>query len=47
MSIITVERAVLKKNDEIAAENRAYFRSNGTFVVNLLSGAGSGKTSIL
>ncbi|MBI5646171.1 MAG: hydrogenase nickel incorporation protein HypB [Ignavibacteriae bacterium] len=47
MSIITVERAVLKKNDEIAAENRAYFRGNGTFVVNLLSGAGSGKTSIL
>ena len=47
MSIITVERKVLEKNDEIAVRNRALFLSKQIFVINLVSSPGSGKTSIL
>ena len=47
MSIITVERKVLEKNDELAARNREVFRDHGVFVVNMVSSPGSGKTSIL
>jgi hydrogenase nickel incorporation protein HypB len=47
MSVITLERKVLKKNNEIAEENRAFFRDKNIFSFNLLSTAGSGKTSIL
>lgn len=47
MSIITVERNVLKKNDDIAAENRIRFNRQRTFAFNLLSSPGSGKTSLL
>jgi hydrogenase nickel incorporation protein HypB len=47
MSIITIERKVLEKNDEIARENRELFARHGIFVINLVSSPGSGKTSIL
>ncbi len=47
MSVITVERKILKKNDEFAAENRENFRRNNIFVLNLLSSPGSGKTTLL
>lgn len=47
MSIITVERKVLEKNDEIARRNRAMFSQRHLFVINLVSSPGSGKTSIL
>jgi len=47
MSIITIERKVLEKNDEIARENRELFARHGVFVINLVSSPGSGKTSIL
>ena len=47
MSIVTVERKVLEKNDEIARRNRALFSSKNLFVINLVSSPGSGKTSIL
>ena len=47
MSIITVERKVLEKNDEIAGRNRAMFSERHLFVINLVSSPGSGKTSIL
>lgn len=47
MSIITVERKVLEKNDEIARRNRALFSAKRIFVINLVSSPGSGKTSIL
>jgi hydrogenase nickel incorporation protein HypB len=47
MSIITVERKVLEKNDEIAARNREVFRSHNVFVVNMVSSPGAGKTNIL
>lgn len=47
MSIITVERKVLEKNDQIAAELRAKFKAKGIFAINLLSSPGSGKTSLI
>jgi hydrogenase nickel incorporation protein HypB len=47
MNIITVERKVLEKNDELASRNRTAFRREGVFVINLVSSPGSGKTSIL
>jgi hydrogenase nickel incorporation protein HypB len=47
MSVITIERKVLEKNDEIAHQNRALFARHGTFVCNVVSSPGSGKTSIL
>ena len=47
MSVITVERKVLQKNDILAAENRNLFKSKGIFSFNLLSSPGSGKTSIV
>lgn len=47
MSVITIERKVLEKNDELAKQNRDLFNNNKTFVINLVSSPGSGKTSIL
>ena len=47
MNIITVERKVLEKNDEIAQRNRTLFHDRRLFVINLVSSPGSGKTSIL
>ena len=47
MSVITIERKVLEKNDEIASKNRELFHRNGLFVLNMVSSPGSGKTSIL
>jgi hydrogenase nickel incorporation protein HypB len=47
MPIITVERKILKRNDEIAAENRRSLRQHNIFCLNLLSSPGSGKTSLL
>jgi hydrogenase nickel incorporation protein HypB len=47
MSVITIERKVLEKNDQVAARNRSMFAERGIFVLNLVSSPGSGKTSIL
>jgi hydrogenase nickel incorporation protein HypB len=47
MSVITIERKVLEKNDEVARHNRALFADNGVFVLNLVSSPGAGKTSLL
>jgi hydrogenase nickel incorporation protein HypB len=47
MSIITIERKVLEKNDQIAQRNRQFFQERGIFVLNLVSSPGAGKTSIL
>jgi hydrogenase nickel incorporation protein HypB len=47
VSIVKVERKVLAKNDELAAQNRDVFRRNAVFVINIVSSPGSGKTSIL
>lgn len=47
MSIVTIERKVLEKNDELARQNRAAFARAGVFAVNLVSSPGAGKTSLL
>ena len=44
---IPVEMHILSENDRLAAENRAWFASQGIYVVNLISSPGSGKTSLL
>jgi len=45
--VITIERKVLAKNDQIAEENRAAFAAHRLFVVNMVSSPGAGKTSLL
>jgi hydrogenase nickel incorporation protein HypB len=47
MSVITIERKVLEKNDQIAQRNRQFFKERGIFVLNFVSSPGAGKTSIL
>ena len=47
MSVVTIERKVLEKNDALAAQNRKRFQEHGLFVFNLVSSPGSGKTSLL
>ena len=47
MSIITVERKVLEKNDDLARRNRALFESRGLFTINVVSSPGAGKTALL
>ena len=47
MSIITVERKVLEKNDEIAAILKQQFSEQQMLALNLVSSPGSGKTTLL
>ena len=47
MNIVTIERKVLEKNDEIARRNREEFQRRKIFALNIVSSPGSGKTSIL
>lgn len=47
MSVITIERNVLEKNDAVAAENRRRFRQHRLFAINVVSSPGAGKTSLL
>ena len=47
MPVVTVERKILKKNDEIARENRKIFNDHALFTINMLSSPGSGKTTLL
>jgi hydrogenase nickel incorporation protein HypB len=47
MSVITIERKVLEKNDEVARENRELLRTHGLLTINMVSSPGAGKTSIL
>ena len=47
MSVITVERKVLEKNDEIADQNRALLKRHGILAINLVSSPGAGKTSLV
>jgi hydrogenase nickel incorporation protein HypB len=46
MKVKVVSR-ILEANDRIALENRRIFDRAGVFVVNLMSGPGAGKTSLL
>lgn len=47
MSVITIERRVLEKNDQIANQNRARLAKEKIFTLNILSSPGAGKTSII
>lgn len=47
MSVITVERKVLEKNDQVAEANRKDFKDKRLFSINMLSSPGSGKTSLV
>ncbi len=47
MAVITVERNILEKNDQVAAQNRDQFKSLNIATFNLLSSPGSGKTTLL
>lgn len=47
MSVVTVERKILEKNDEIARDNRAMFAAGRLLVINMVSSPGSGKTSLI
>jgi hydrogenase nickel incorporation protein HypB len=45
--LITIEQSILRKNADIAADNRAEIERRGAFAVGLVSAPGSGKTSLL
>ncbi|MGA2262675.1 MAG: hydrogenase nickel incorporation protein HypB [Acidobacteriota bacterium] len=47
MKVITIERKVLEKNDEIARQNRVLLEQHGILALNLVSSPGAGKTSIV
>jgi hydrogenase nickel incorporation protein HypB len=44
---ISLEHAVLAKNNEVASENRKWFENHKIKVINLISSPGSGKTLLL
>jgi len=44
---VAIGASVTKKNDEIAADIRRFFREHKILAVNLISSPGSGKTSLL
>jgi hydrogenase nickel incorporation protein HypB len=44
---VPVIRNVLEANERLAEENRRLFRDAGLLVINLMSGPGAGKTSLL
>jgi hydrogenase nickel incorporation protein HypB len=45
--IVTVRQGILKKNDELALENRQKFQAANLRVLNLASSPGAGKTALL
>lgn len=45
--LLEIRQGVLNKNDRLAQDLRAKFENAGVFVVNLVSGPGSGKTALL
>ncbi len=44
---MTLEAAILEKNDRLAAENRAWLAGREVLAVNLVSSPGAGKTALL
>ena len=44
---VQLEQAILQKNDELAARNRAWFQGREILSLNMVSSPGSGKTSLL
>lgn len=47
MSVITIERKILEKNEDIARTNREFFQEKHILALDLLSSPGSGKTALL
>ena len=47
MATISVVKQVLDANDRIAGSNRAIFDQKGTYVINLMSSPGAGKTTLV
>ncbi|MFN7976517.1 MAG: hydrogenase nickel incorporation protein HypB [Vicinamibacterales bacterium] len=47
MSVVTIERKILEKNDQLAAENRDALTRLGIFTINMVSSPGAGKTTLL
>jgi hydrogenase nickel incorporation protein HypB len=47
MSVITIERKVLEKNEQLAQYNREILRQHGILALNFVSSPGAGKTTIL
>ncbi|MFA6203707.1 MAG: hydrogenase nickel incorporation protein HypB [Gallionella sp.] len=45
--LIKIERDILAKNNDYAAENRSWMAEHGIFALNLVSSPGSGKTTLL
>ena len=45
--IVKIERDILTKNNQHAAQNRRYLSEHGIFALNLVSSPGSGKTTLL
>ncbi len=45
--VLEVRTKILKKNDELARAMRTDFAAHGVYVVNVVSGPGSGKTELL
>jgi len=45
--MVSIEQDILSKNDSYAKENRDRLARNKVFAVNLMSGPGAGKTSLL
>jgi len=47
MNVITIERKILEKNDEVAIKNRELLSGKKILTINLVSSPGAGKTSLL
>ena len=47
MNVITLEKKIFKKNDEIANDIKNILKEKNIFLINILSSPGSGKTSLL
>ncbi len=45
--MVQIERDILSKNNDFAAQNRKRFDDQGVFALNLVSSPGSGKTTLL
>jgi hydrogenase nickel incorporation protein HypB len=44
---IDITKRILSANDQVAAENRAYFETRGILAVNIMASPGAGKTSLI
>jgi hydrogenase nickel incorporation protein HypB len=45
--VIPIHQGILAKNDQIAQQNRTFFRDRPVLVLNLLSSPGAGKTALI